>query len=150
MAGNFQSTVVFSSDHGGVGLRKQLVAHAKSIGCVVHDVGPSSPDSIDYPDQVQKALAEFYKLNADFIVLICGSGIGVSMAANRDRRIRAVVAANSVQAQLARQHNHANCLCLGARLTNFGEAKEIFNCFMQTEPDMSERHCRRVAQLGAL
>lgn len=150
MEASSQSTLIFSSDHGGVELRNRLVLHAKAIGCKVVDVGPDNLDSVDYPDQVHNALSEFFRLKADFIVLICGSGIGVSIAANRDRRIRAVVAANSAQARLARQHNHANCLCLGARLTEFREAKEIFNCFIETEPDMSERHCRRVAQLGAL
>ena len=140
-------TIVFASDHGGVILRKILQEEARLANYIVEDCGVHSSTAVDYPVQVSIAAESFFRLKAKYLVLICGSGIGVSMAANRNPKLRAVVAANTVQAQLSREHNHANCLCLGERLTSVELAKEIFYCFINTEPDLSERHCRRVAKL---
>ena len=142
-----KSTIVFASDHGGVNLRKVLQEEAKLAGFLVEDYGVHENVSIDYPDQVNLAVENFLRLGAEYLVLVCGSGIGVSIAANRNPKLRAIVAINTTQARLAREHNHANCLCLGERITGVDLAKEIFYCFINTDPDLSDRHCRRVAKL---
>tara|TARA_Y100001968_G_scaffold117925_1_gene107373 strand:- start:122 stop:574 length:453 start_codon:yes stop_codon:yes gene_type:complete len=145
-----KSTIVFASDHGGVNLRKILQKEAESAGFIVEDCGTHSLDSVDYPEQVSIAVENFIKLKAEYLILICGSGIGVSIAANRHPKLRAVVATNTTEARLSREHNHANCLCLGERLIGIDLAKEIFYCFVNTDPDLSDRHCRRVAKLESI
>ena len=142
-----KSTIVFASDHGGTNLHKILQKEAEVAGYKVEDCGVHNTDTVDYPVQVQLATENFIRLKAKYLILVCGSGIGVSIAANRNPKLRAVVAANTTQARLSREHNHANCLCLGERLTGVDLAKEIFYCFINTDPDMSDRHCRRVAKL---
>tara|TARA_Y100000589_G_scaffold95179_1_gene89862 strand:- start:47 stop:499 length:453 start_codon:yes stop_codon:yes gene_type:complete len=150
MRDSAKSTIVFASDHGGLNLRKALQKEAHSAGFVVEDCGVNSLEPVDYPEQVSIAIQNFLRLKAKYLVLICGSGIGVSIAANRHPELRAVVAANTTQARLSREHNHANCLCLGERLTGIDLAKEIFYCFVNTKPDLSDRHCRRVAKLESI
>ena len=147
MGESAKPTIVFASDHGGVNLRKILQKEARDAGYLVEDCGTNGLDSVDYPDQVGLAIESFFRLNAKYLVLVCGSGVGVSIAANRHPKMRAVMAVNTTQARLSREHNHANCLCLGERLTGIDLAKEIFYCFVNTDPDMSERHCRRVTKL---
>ena len=142
--------VVFGSDHGGFHLKGELLVFAKEQGAEVYDSGCFSEASIDYPDVARDAVKVFDARQADFLILICGSGIGVSIAANRYSRIRAVVTDNIYAAKLARQHNHANCLCMGARLTGPDQAREVFLSFVSEEVDTSERHARRVAKLGEL
>lgn len=147
MSDRARSTIVFASDHGGVSLRELLMRHAQSLDCEIHDCGTNEFEPVDYPDLAKLAVSAFLRLKADFIVLVCGSGVGMSIAANRHFDVRAVLAANVDQARLSREHNHANCLCLGERLTSTDEAKKILESFIESTPDMSERHCRRVAKL---
>lgn len=143
-------TVVFGSDHGALALRAKLIENANLWGMKTVDTGPTTSESVDYPQQVKVAVEKFQDLKADFLVLLCGSGIGVSIAANRFPDIRAVVTHSVYAAKLAREHNHANCLCMGERLVGPDQAREVMKAFFETESSTDERHQRRVRQLGGL
>lgn len=140
--------IVFASDHGGFHLRKSLIEYCIAQGMSAIDTGCEDAVSVDYPDIVKTAVEQFRRQNANFLVLVCGSGVGVSIAANRHPDIRAVVTDNPYVASLARQHNHVNCLCLGERLIGLDLAINVLEKFLQTECDNSSRHCRRVEKLG--
>jgi ribose 5-phosphate isomerase B len=141
--------IVFGSDHGGFDLKKNLIDYCVAQGFFVADAGCESRESVDYPDAVNDAVALFRSQSADFLVLVCGSGVGVSIAANRHPDIRAIVTDNPYLAGLSRRHNHANCLCLGERLTGVDLAVAVLDEFLKTECDNSPRHCRRVKKLGS-
>lgn len=141
------AVLAFGSDHAGVELRSVLVAAARQLGYEVTEYGAPSGDSFDYPlasDAVAHAVLDG---DAQLGVLICGSGIGVSIRANRYPGIRAALCFAPEHAELARLHNHANVLCLGARLIENEQAQAILAKFLSTEPDMDHRHLRRVELL---
>lgn len=141
--------IAFGSDHAGFSLRQRLEAWAEAHGHHVLTFGASSEESFDYPvasDEVAQALGN---KSADFGVLICGTGIGVSIRANRHHGIRAALCCSPEMAILARKHNDANVLCIGARMTESEAAVGILEVFLATEADPSERHQRRVALLDA-
>jgi len=110
----------------------------------VHDVGPVTKDSTDYPlwgHQVAQLVEDGV---AEFGVLICGTGIGMSMAANRHKGVRAAACESTTAARLARQHNNANVLCIGERLAGWERVVDIVTVFVTTQFDGGERHVRRV------
>ena len=134
--------VAIGSDHGGVELKAELVK-ALSSAYEMTDLGPADATSCDYPDYaiaVAKAVASG---TADFGILICRSGIGMSMTANRFQNVRAAICANVETAKVTRQHNGANVLCLGADAVAADLALEIAKAFLSTPVDESERHARR-------
>ena len=134
--------VAIGSDHGGVELKAELVK-ALSSAYEMTDFGPADTTSCDYPDYaiaVAKAVASG---TADFGILICRSGIGMSMTANRFQNVRAAICANVETARVTRQHNGANVLCLGADAVAADLALEIAKAFLSTPVDESERHARR-------
>ena len=134
--------VAIGSDHGGVELKAELVK-ALSSAYEMTDFGPADTTSCDYPDYaiaVAKAVASG---TADFGILICRSGIGMSMTANRFQNVRAAICANVETAKVTRQHNGANVLCLGADAVAADRALEIAKAFLSTPVDESERHARR-------
>ena len=134
--------VAIGSDHGGVELKAELVK-ALSSAYEMTDFGPADTTSCDYPDYaiaVAKAVASG---TADFGILICRSGIGMSMTANRFQNVRAAICANVEAAKVTRQHNGANVLCLGADAVAADLALEIAKAFLSTPVDESERHARR-------
>ncbi|WP_232302480.1 ribose 5-phosphate isomerase B [Elstera litoralis] len=142
------STVAFASDHAGVDLKSHLCTLVKDWGYTVVDLGPQAGESVDYPDYADK-LAEALKTGAASEgVLICGSGIGISIAANRHPHIRAALVSDSLSARLAREHNNANVIALGARLIGPDLAADAVKLFLTTGFDGGERHARRVAKLG--
>jgi ribose 5-phosphate isomerase B len=147
-AGPFK--LIFASDHAGAELQSKLLDYANSQGHSCIEIGKTAGESVDYPDVVQEALTAFQEHAAQYLILTCGSGIGVSISANRDPNIRAVLALNPSQAQMARAHNHANCLCLAGRSTSFDAGKKIFDAFLEGSEDRADRHCRRVRKLGDL
>ncbi len=142
--------IIFASDHGGVALKKALLECSRDLGFSPVDMGTQSRESVDYPDIVARAVAMFEERSAHYMVLVCGSGLGVCMAANRFCKMRAFSTDNPFLARLARQHNHANCLCLGERIIGVGLAMEVMKVFLGAEQDSSERHARRVEKLGLL
>lgn len=139
--------IAIASDHGGFELKKELSRHLSKAGWMVQDLGTFGTEAVDYPDRADE-MAKWISCNPDkFGILICGSGIGMSIAANRYRSIRAALCHDNATASLARQHNNANVLCLGARLINAEDAKECADTFLSAEFE-GGRHEARVAKLS--
>jgi ribose 5-phosphate isomerase B len=147
---SMKKTIYLGSDHGGFILKEKIKTHLQAQGYAVEDQGTLSSDSTDYP-QYGVAVAQKTVANPDSLgVLVCGSGVGISMAANKVAGARAVLA-NSVElATLGRQHNGANIVALGERTTNHNDPLTIVDTFLQTQPDDGPRHERRRAQLDAI
>lgn len=139
--------VVVAADHGGFGLKEILKPILKGGGWDVLDVGCDSEDSVDYPDFADRAVAEIVAGHCARGVLICGTGIGMSIAANRDRRIRAANCCNEYTARMSREHNDANILCLGARVLSDDDAIQIVRTWMDTE-FAGGRHQRRIGKFS--
>ena len=137
------STIYIASDHGGFNLKTFLVQHLKDMGHDVHDLGPSDPASCDYPVKARSVTDALQKDEKAFGVLVCGTGIGMSMAANRVPGIRAALCTNEFHAAYARGHNNANIICLGERVTGQGIAADMVDIFLST-PFEGGRHLRRV------
>lgn len=135
-----------SSDHAGFNLRNALVNVLRDRGFDVDDRGPATADPIDYPDEAAKIGRLVAGDPGSRGLLVCGSGIGVCMAANRLRGIRAVDAWNTESARLSRAHNDANVLCLGARLVSEAEAVAISDAWLTTAFE-GGRHAGRVAKI---
>lgn len=141
--------LAFGSDHAGFELRSQLVAWAVENGHESSQFGAQSTEAYDYPDASDAVVAEIEAGRADLGVILCGSGIGVSIRANRHRGIRAALCCSPELAALARRHNYANVLCMGGRFMDREQAKETLRLFVETPNDEAERHARRVAKLDA-
>lgn len=139
------SILYIGSDHAGFEL-KQMMIERLAPGWEIRDMGTNSPESTDYPLIAHALCAEVAKTGCPGI-LICGTGTGMSIAANRHREIRAALCANELQAKLARQHNNANVLCLGARLTGSELAFAIIQAFLTSDFE-GGRHQRRIDQLA--
>jgi ribose 5-phosphate isomerase B len=136
--------VAVAADHGGYDLKTALLPELRALGFDVLDLGTHSVDSVDYPDfadAVAQALAEG---KAQRGLLVCGTGIGISMAANRHRHVRCALAHDATTARLARQHNDANILALGGRVVGAEVAKDCLKAFFTT-PFEGGRHARRIA-----
>ena len=141
------STIVIAADHGGVALKSQLKDHLQ--GRTVIDLGTHDTQSVDYPDYARDLAKMIASGQAQKGILICGSGIGMSIAANREPSVRAALVGDRFAAQLARRHNDANVLCLGARLIGPDMALDCVRAFLETEFE-GGRHQRRVAKMSAL
>jgi ribose 5-phosphate isomerase B len=140
-------TISIGSDHAGFAYKHELISMLESLGHTVIDVGTSSEDSVDYPDYGTAAAALVRDGKAEYGVLVCGSGIGISIAANKVQGIRAANCTSVEMAQLARQHNDANVVAVGQRLVSLELAKEIVTAFLAT-PFEGGRHQRRVDKLN--
>ncbi len=141
--------LAFGSDHAGYSLRIKLEDSCRKAGHETQSYGAMSEDAFDYPiaaDQVCHALLNGH---ADLGIVICGSGIGVSIRANRYRGIRCALCTSVELAHLARLHNHANVLALGQRTTEPELANQILSEFLLSQPDGAERHLRRIQELDA-
>lgn len=139
--------VAMASDHAGYALKQLLAQEVEALGFSVLDLGTDSEQSVDYPDFGQK-MADTIRLgDAEYGIIVCGSGIGISIAANRHPGIRAAPCPNGLTAQLARQHNDANVLALGARLIGTDVARECVQRFLSTAFE-GGRHQARVQKLG--
>nr|WP_235691987.1 ribose 5-phosphate isomerase B [Elioraea tepida] len=140
-------TIAFGADHAGFALKDALVAEARALGHAVEDLGTNGPESVDYPDIAARVCAEVAAGRARFGVLVCGTGIGMSIAANRHPAIRCALVHDATGARLTRAHNDANVLALGARLTGLEPALDALRTFLAT-PFEGGRHARRVAKLS--
>ncbi|MBQ9406712.1 MAG: ribose 5-phosphate isomerase B [Desulfovibrio sp.] len=138
-------TIHLASDHAGFQLKQRLVAFLAHKGYRVEDEGTHSEESCDYPVYAHKLCQAVVK-DQGLGILICGTGIGVSMAANRHADIRAALCTCELQARLARQHNNANVLCLGARITGEELAMSIVGAFLEASFE-GGRHQRRIDML---
>lgn len=135
--------VAVGADHGGYELKEWVKTLLDELGHQVDDAGCYSPDSVDYPDIVSEVSRKLLKGECETGILICGTGIGVSMAANRDPRIRAAVCHNEYTAKMSREHNDANILCIGARVIGAGVLEDIVRLWLETE-FAGGRHQRRI------
>ncbi len=141
--------IAISADHAGFELKKILIIKLKESGHTVNDYGTNSTDSIDYPDYAYAAAKSIADGDNELGVIICGSGVGVSITANKVKGIRAANCFNSEMASLARQHNNANVICLGARFLTEVQASEMVDTFITTEFE-GGRHERRVEKIHSL
>ena len=135
--------VYMGSDHAGFGLRGLIARHLRENGHEVRDLGPDSPESCDYPVFARKVCEKVLEDAGSFGILVCGTGVGMSMAANRFPGIRAALCACGFPARAGRQHNDANVLCLGERVTGPGVALGMVDLFLST-PFEGGRHQRRI------
>lgn len=140
--------VAIAADHGGFELKDSMVEYIKSLGNEVVDLGTNSADSVDYPDYAKKVCEEIQQGNSDLGILICGTGIGMSLAANRFEGIRAACVSDVYSAKMSRNHNNANVLCIGARVIGDEVAKLIIKTFLENEFEAG-RHQRRVDKIMA-
>ena len=139
-------TIVIACDHAGYDLKNALKKEILNMGFEVIDCGTNSSKSVDYPDFAKLAVDNILKKKSDIAVLICGSGIGMSITANRFNGIRAALCRNADDAKLARQHNNANILALAGRQIDVDEAKNCFKIFINTSFD-GGRHQKRVKKI---
>ncbi|MFC4234113.1 ribose 5-phosphate isomerase B [Thalassospira xianhensis] len=142
-------TIAIAADHGGVELKSQIIKSLADNGWEVIDLGTDGSASVDYPDYAQAVAKSIIDGKAASGILVCGSGIGMSIAANRYPQIRAALVHDRLSAELCRQHNNANVLCLGARLLGDATALDCVNAFVTTEFE-GGRHERRVEKLSSL
>jgi ribose 5-phosphate isomerase B len=139
--------IAIASDHAAFDLKAALAEHLRAAGHEVVDLGPPSTDSVDYPLYGYKLADAVASGAADRGVALCGSGIGISIAVNRNPACRCALVSEPVSATLARQHNDANVLAMGARLIGPEMAKACVDAFLAT-PFLGDRHQRRVDQLS--
>lgn len=135
--------ILIASDHAGFDLKALLVGHARDEGHDVLDLGTATPASVDYPDFAHDLAHRLLAGEGERGVLICGTGIGMSITANRHRGVRAALCHDAFTAELARRHNDANVLCMGGRTTGPGVAVQMLDIFLAT-PFEGGRHQRRV------
>ncbi len=138
--------IAIASDHAAVALKADLVAWLGDLGHEVSDLGPQGIESVDYPDYGYRLAEAVAAGSADYGVALCGSGIGISIAANRHPACRAALVSEPLSARLAREHNDANVLAMGARLVGIEMAKACIETFLAT-PFTGGRHAPRVEKL---
>jgi ribose 5-phosphate isomerase B len=141
--------IIAGSDHAGLALRGEAVRVAQQRGFDVDDLGPFSGESVDYPDYARRVAEAVASGAARFGILVCGTGIGMSIAANKVKGVRAAHATTEYEARMARAHNDANVLCIGERVVGLGLGGAIVAAFLAT-PFESGRHAMRVEKIGAL
>jgi len=139
--------IAIASDHAAIALKSALFAYIEAAGHEVEDLGPYDESSVDYPDYGYKLSDSVASGKADFGVALCGSGIGISIAVNRNPGCRAALVSEPLSAKLAREHNDANVIAMGARLTGIDMAKACLDAFLST-PFAGDRHVRRVGKLS--
>jgi ribose 5-phosphate isomerase B len=139
--------IAIASDHAALALKSALIEHMRGAGHDVSDLGPFDVSSVDYPDYGYKLAGAIAAGEADRGVALCGSGIGISIAVNRNPVARAALVSEPLSAKLAREHNDANVIAMGARLTGIDMAKACLEAFLSTEFG-GDRHARRVGKLS--
>lgn len=141
--------IVISSDHADIPLRKAIAAHIAAAGHEVDDIGPDTAASTDYPRHGEAAARQVASGAADLGVIVCGTGQGIMMAANKVRGIRCGVCSDTFSARMIRQHNEANMIAIGARVVGAGLAFDIIDAFLSATFE-GGRHATRVDMIKAL
>ena len=141
--------IAIGCDHGGLALKGEIINHLKELNYEFNDMGTYDEKSVDYPDIAKKVCAEIIENRASLGILVCGTGIGMSMAANKYDGIRAAVCGDTFSARMTRMHNDANMLCIGARVTGVGLAKDILDAFLDAEFE-GGRHQIRVDMISEI
>ncbi|MBS0277972.1 MAG: ribose 5-phosphate isomerase B [Proteobacteria bacterium] len=147
MPGN--NRIVLSSDHTAIALRQAVAAHVAARGWEAVDIGPVTPESTHYPMHGEAAARRVASGDCRFGIILCGTGQGIMMAANKVKGIRCGVCADAYSARMIRQHNDANMLALGARVQGEGLALDIVDAFLSA-PFEGGRHVARVAMIGEM
>lgn len=141
-------TIALASDHAGLELKNALVQEVRSLGHEALDLGTHDAASVDYPDYGRKLASAVASGQAAYGIAVCGTGIGISIAANRELKVRAALCHDVTTARLSREHNDANILALGARIVGLEVAKDCLRVFLSTA-FAGGRHQNRVAKLGS-
>ena len=141
--------IVISSDHADIALRQQAAAHVEARGHTVTDIGPTTAESTDYPKHGEAAARQVVAGEADLGIIMCGTGQGIMMAANKVAGIRCGVCGDTFSARMIRAHNNANMLALGARVTGPALVFDIVDAFLETEFE-GGRHGKRVDMITAI
>ncbi|MBN2309851.1 MAG: ribose 5-phosphate isomerase B [Candidatus Hydrogenedentes bacterium] len=144
--------IAVGTDHAGYEgpplFKPEIIRHLEERGHRVIDCGPHGPEPVDYPDFAGRVCRTILDGDAERGVLLCGTGIGMSIAANRFSGIRAAACATPDMARLAREHNDANVICLGRRILTLAQCLELIDIWLDTEFSGAERHQRRVTKMG--
>ena len=139
-------TVCIASDHAGFNLKEDIKNHLVNKKVSIFDIGPYTNKSVDYPDYAKKLGNRIKQKKSDVGILVCGSGTGMAITANKTKGIRAAVGYNLKSTQLSRQHNNANIICIGSRLTKKRNIKKIVSIFLRTKFE-GGRHKRRIKKI---
>lgn len=142
--------IAIACDHGGYELKQQILAHLSELGVAVEDLGCHSADRVDYPVYAEKLGRAVAAGTYDKGILICGTGIGMSIAANKIPGVRAALCADCYSAEMTRLHNDANVLCLGGRTLGSELAKRIVDTYLAASFSGAEHHARRLAMIREL
>jgi len=143
------ASIAIASDHAGFQLKTEVVAELGRLGHLVMDLGPADTSSVDYPDYATRVTDAVKTSRAALGVLICGTGMGMAISANKVHGIRAALCRTEFEARMSRQHNDANVLCLGQRVTGTGLALEILKAFLNASFE-GGRHATRVDKIRQL
>ena len=141
--------IALAADHGGYALKEEVKKHLDELGIAYKDFGTHSEESVDYPDMALPACDAVVSGECDKALLFCGTGVGISMSANKVKGIRACCCSDAFSAEYPRRHNDANALCMGGRVVGPGLACQLVDLFLNTEYE-GGRHDRRVAKLMAI
>ena len=144
-----EKRIVLASDHAAIGLRQVIAAHVAARGWEVEDIGPMTPESVPYPAQGAAAARRVASGAARFGIILCGTGQGIMMAANKVRGVRCGVCSEAFSARMIRQHNDANMLSIGARVVGEALALDIVDAFLGAEFE-GGRHATRVDMIRAM
>ena len=142
--------IVIGCDHAAYELKLLVIKHLKAKGFDVIDVGTHSSESCNYPDYAQAVCKTIQAGTCELGILICGTGIGMSLVANKHMGIRAAVCSDTFSARLTREHNNANVLCFGARVVGMGLALDLVDNFVDTPFSGEERHVKRIELIDAI
>ncbi|MBC2343960.1 ribose 5-phosphate isomerase B [Listeria welshimeri] len=142
------SKVAIASDHGGIELRKSIISYLESVGISYEEFGPEAPESVDYPGLAITVSEKVVNQEVDRGILVCGTGIGMSIAANKVKGIRCALVGDTFSAHATREHNDTNVLALGARVIGPGLAEDIVKIWLETAYE-GGRHANRVGQITA-
>jgi ribose 5-phosphate isomerase B len=142
--------VAIASDHGGYELKTDVVRYVRELGHICDDLGPRDADSVDYPDFAEKVARGVAEGAYDRGILVCGTGQGMAISANKVKGVRAAVCHDTYSARLSREHNDANVLCLGGRVAASGLVADVVKAWIEAEFSNEERHRRRLGKIAAL
>lgn len=142
--------VVVANDHGAVERTKEILKHLEERGIEYTYLGTGEEKSVDYPDMAEKAVIEYRKGGYDYGILLCGTGIGISLAANKMKGIRCALVQNVYASIKTREHNNSNFIAFGGRIEYSDSVLEMLDAFLDTPFSEDERHIRRIEKLMAL
>ncbi len=142
--------IAVGSDHAGLSLKKEIIALLKEMSVQVEDFGGSDAWPVDYPDVARPVAEAVAAGDFDRGILICGTGIGMSITANKVKGVRAALCHDTFSAHASREHNDANVLCMGQRVIGVGPALDVVRSWLAAEFSSEERHARRVQKIGEI